>query len=85
MSKVILQSQNKAGKWYRLVQRDNDNFSVYARSVNYRQGKDVASWRFCVPKPRSTPHKEAQRIAREGMDYDVAHALYNKLIKGSRK
>jgi len=80
-----MQAQNQSGKWYKLIQKPNGNYAVYARSVNYRQGKDIATWGFCVPTPRTTPHNEMERIAREGMPKSVAVDLFNKKIKGKQK
>ena len=82
--KMIQKVQNKAGKWYAMTRKENGNYAVYSRSVNYSQGKNIATWGFVVPRQKMT-FAESSKISREGMSQEVATKIFNRKIEGKQK
>ena len=83
--KAVEIAQNKVGKRYAILRaREGSGYVVWAESINYSAGRNVARWGFVTPKARM-PHTEAQAYARNGISLDAARSLLAKKAGGEAR
>ena len=75
-----MKAQNKAGTWFALKVLKNGNALVYKLCSNYSLGCITKQWR-CVQPTRKMSHLEFQKMAREGLELEIAKKLFDKIVE----
>jgi len=83
MATLLEQDTSTGGIEYRIWQKANGGCVIEKWAVNYSRGRNIGRWVYVVPA--RTPVMEAERMRREGMEYNAAMTLYCKRIKSKAR